>query len=66
METERPFIVEVKDSDSENYVRNQLTFISAESADNWGFNFLFRDFRAEDYRVVDIRTGDIVIEGTNP
>jgi hypothetical protein len=61
---DRPYIVEVKFAGGD-YQRNQMTFISIESADSWGYNFLCNNHAAEDYRVVDLGTGKVVLEGTD-
>jgi hypothetical protein len=57
---EHPFVVEVRTVGDPKYYRNGLSFETARDADTWGFDLLLRWFGAEDYRVMDTRTGDIV------
>lgn len=56
-----PFVVEVLAVGETEYVRNGMTFATAEDAFTYGSDLLWRWLGAETYRVVDTRTGEVVV-----
>jgi len=55
-----PFIVEVRENGSPEWIRNGLHFATDEEADRWAFDLMMRWFGIEAYRVVDTRSGEVV------
>jgi len=54
---EHPFVVEVKVHGESGYTGNGLSFETAEDAQSYGMDLLWRWLGAETFRVIDARTG---------